>query len=88
MLNFFYLLCTSEFFFSFIVHVSACEWSCEYSAFQDLISEFKSELTSDLEQTVVALMMTPVEYDADQIYRALSVVDQFLLSINWFLISV
>lgn len=37
------------------------------------MSELKSELTSHLEQVVVALMMTPVEYDAEQIHSAIAV---------------
>lgn len=39
---------------------------------KDLVSELKSELRSNLEQAVVALMMTSVEYDAEQIHQAIA----------------
>lgn len=50
--------------------------------FQDLVSELKSELRSNLEQAVVALMMTAVEYDAEQIHHAIAVSVAFSFC-NW-----
>ena len=38
-----------------------------------MISELKSELTSNFESVVVAMMMTPPEYDAYQLNDAIAV---------------
>lgn len=38
---------------------------------KDLISELKSELSGHFEQAVLGLMMTPAEYDADQLRAAM-----------------
>ena len=38
--------------------------------FQDLISELKSELSSDFKHTILALVKTPAEYDTEDIRKA------------------
>lgn len=38
---------------------------------KDLISELKSELSGHFEQAILGLMMSPAEYDADQLRRAM-----------------
>ena len=40
---------------------------------QDLVKDLSSELSFRFKQTVLALMMTPVEYDAEQLYKAIKV---------------
>ena len=43
------------------------------SFFQSLMEDLKSELSSDLEDVIVALMMPPREYDAYMIHEAIAV---------------
>ena len=38
---------------------------------QDLVDDLKSELSGDFEKTVLALMMTPGEYLASEVKRAI-----------------
>jgi len=40
---------------------------------QDLLKDLSSELSFKFKQTVLAMMMTPVEYDAEQLYKAIRV---------------
>jgi len=40
---------------------------------QDLISELKSELSGNFEQVILALFMTPSEYDAQELRSAMKV---------------
>ena len=40
---------------------------------QDLVKDLSSELSFRFKQTVLALMMTPLEYDAEQLYKAIRV---------------
>ena len=40
---------------------------------QDLIKELKSELSGNFEDVVLALMMTPQEYDASEVYNSIQV---------------
>jgi len=42
---------------------------------QDLVKDLSSELSFRFKQTVLALMMKPVEYDAEQLYKAIRVFD-------------
>ena len=37
------------------------------------MKDLSSELSFRFKQTVLALMMTPVEYDAEQLYKAIRV---------------
>jgi len=46
---------------------------CVVRVIQDLISELKSELSSNFEQAVLAMFMTPAEYDAEQLRSAMKV---------------
>ncbi|KAI6176548.1 Annexin [Aphelenchoides bicaudatus] len=39
---------------------------------KDLVSELKSELRGDFEDLIVALMTNPVQYDAEQLYKAMA----------------
>jgi len=40
---------------------------------QDLVKDLSSELSFRFKQTVLALMLTPVEYDAEQLHKAIRV---------------
>lgn len=40
---------------------------------QDLIEDFRARLSGDFESAAVALMMTPAEYDAHIIHKAIQV---------------
>jgi len=40
---------------------------------QDLVKDLSGELSFRFKQTVLALLMTPVEYDAEQLYKAIRV---------------
>jgi len=44
-----------------------------YIGVQDLISELKSELSGHFEQVILALLMTPSEYDAYELRSAMKV---------------
>jgi len=50
-----------------------------WSHVQDLVSDLSSELSFKFKQTVLALMMTPVDYDAEQLHKAIRVTT-FLIS--------
>jgi hypothetical protein len=50
--------------------------------FQDLIQDLKSELTSNLENITMAMMMTPAEYDAHQIHDAIEVVFKLCIHVS------
>lgn len=47
--------------------------SCFLLLKQDLVSDLSSELSFKFKQAVLALMMTPAEYDADQLIKAIRV---------------
>lgn len=63
-------------------HVYSPVWLCEYCVLlwlsnlwivQDLIADLKSELSGHFEDVVLGLMMTPAEYDASEVYKAIKV---------------
>ena len=48
------------------------------------MNDLSSELSFRFKQTVLALMMTPVEYDAEQLYKAIRVLStQFIIKFNF-----
>lgn len=44
---------------------------------QDLIADLKSELSGNFRDVVLGLMMTPAEYDASEVYKAIQVPYEF-----------
>jgi len=50
------------------------------------VNDLSSELSFRFKQTVLALMMTPVEYDAEQLYKAIRVSSsRFIIKFNFLL---
>lgn len=43
------------------------------SAFQDLMKDLKSELSKNLERLIIGLMLTPAEFDAKMMRKAMEV---------------
>ena len=44
------------------------------NVFEDLVNDLSSELSFRFKQTILALMMTPCDYDASEMNRAIKVV--------------
>ena len=44
-----------------------------FSPLQDLIADLNSELSGNFRDVVLGLMMTPAEYDASEVYKAIKV---------------
>lgn len=63
----------------FFLNTTVCEYLLPYVAIkptsqsfpQDLMKDLRSELSGDFEDTIIAMMMSPVEYDAYCLHEAM-----------------